>query len=875
MINLSYSYTIDDLKLAIYHFGLELWKEKKREIPEADYKTALSDTVFQWNKWDSNIINLFTQEGIIFRNPGTEPGHYTITPVYDALGGYLVASSLLAKHANDRIFQWLKEPEFITSFEDEDGHELAYDIFRSLVTLIPRCRFGTQLWKEIDEPFKNAALRFAAELEAEYIDEDTLTALLILMKDNPKERIRLFSQLQRTRGIANHPLNSEFLDKALRALSVSERDLSWTEWIRKNWSERFYDLLAIEYRWKNELTIRIASDQLQAKWVMWLLTSTNLELRDVATRALYWFGRGDVVALFERSLWSLDVNDPYISERMLAASYGVVMALHVDVEDNTFVKTTLPKFARSLYDSMLAKDAPFCTTHLLTREYAIRIIELAIKYNPNLFSRQEIERSKPPFTDGGIRDWGESKILGKERYSRDSPLHMDFENYTLGGLVKDRRNYDYEYAEYQKVRSRVLWRIEQLGWTSELFKDVDNSIANANERYWSRTGREAKKTERYGKKYSWIAYFELLGYLYDSGKIDLTDFGERDYDMDIDPSFPNDPLDYLSVTDDLLGDSTMSTQDWIENGDVPDIAKYLVMRNVANQDGDWVLLDGYINQEDSDRNRNRFTFIRTLLVKNQDAPEIIQRLENQDMGNRWLPEIPEMCGFLYAGEVPWRNTFPENEWQELEFVIGKEIKQVSEEELVFLKDNSPISDDDEVEFLKEIAEILAKKDEDAFRSALDKHGLTPVLQTVFREEEVEEKEKYEILIPVHRFSRSYEQTFESGGSCTILAKQLSNQLDLIGQPQTFDLFSHDGQRATISLQSRDENEEVEKNAQHFLYIRKELLDQFLTNEDLELVWIIWGERQYSISTMANLAPAYKSGEKKPWEVFQSVITYER
>lgn len=61
----------------------------------------------------------------------------------------------------------------------------------------------------------------------------------------------------------------------------------------------------------------------------------------------------------------------------------------------------------------------------------------------------------------------------------------------------------------------------------------------------------------------------------------------------------------------------------------------------------------------------------------------------------------------------------------------------------------------------------------------------------------------------------------------------------------------------------------------FLYIRKELLDRYLMNEESELVWIIWGERQYAISTMANLAPTYKPGEKKPWEVFQSVITYKR
>ncbi len=74
MVNLSHSYTNDELKLAVYKLGLELWKAGKNEIFEADYIESLSNITFQWNNWDSNIINLFAQEGIVFRNPGKELG---------------------------------------------------------------------------------------------------------------------------------------------------------------------------------------------------------------------------------------------------------------------------------------------------------------------------------------------------------------------------------------------------------------------------------------------------------------------------------------------------------------------------------------------------------------------------------------------------------------------------------------------------------------------------------------------------------------------------------------------------------------------------------------------------------------------------------
>ncbi|GAI14074.1 unnamed protein product, partial [marine sediment metagenome] len=181
-------------------------------------------------------------------------------------------------------------------------------------------------------------------------DQETVTALMALFRDDPKERTRLFSRLKGTRGVPNHPLNSEFQDSALRTLPVSERDLSWTEWIRETRTERFNELLSMELRWKGDFATRSLSDRLRAKWVMWLLTSTDHELRDVATRALYWFGRGDPAALLEECLGSLEINDPYVPERMITASYGVAMALHVNLEDHTFVNTILPGYARKLFD---------------------------------------------------------------------------------------------------------------------------------------------------------------------------------------------------------------------------------------------------------------------------------------------------------------------------------------------------------------------------------------------------------------------------------------------------------------------------------------------------------------------------------------------
>lgn len=147
---------------------------------------------------------------------------------------------------------------------------------------------------------------------------------------------------------------------------------------------------------------------------------------------------------------------------------------------------------------MFSEGAPFATTHCLMREYATRIIEIASLHDSELFSPEELQRSKPPFTDGGIRDWGENETSEEEHYGLELPFRMDFENYILGFLVPGRGNYDYKHKGYQKVRAQVLWRVKQLGWSDELFKTVDGEIAD--KQHWPRTGADAKKTDRYRKK---------------------------------------------------------------------------------------------------------------------------------------------------------------------------------------------------------------------------------------------------------------------------------------------------------------------------------------------------------------------------------------
>lgn len=856
MTNLSHCYTIGEVDKAIYTLGIELWNCRKREISEKNFHIAIS---YNSRPWDSSIVSLLSEEGIIFRNPADEPYEFVITPTYDALGGYIIANALMTKHLRDVSFTWLNNPETIALFTGNTSHELEFDIFRSLVTLAPRRIDGRQIWKHISDPLRNKAIALAAEIDAEYLDRDTIAALLNLLNESPNTRDRLFARLQASRAVECHPLNADFLNSTLQGLSVSERDIIWTEWIRETRSERFNDLLAMEDRWKQQLNLRTQSDRLRAKWTMWHLTSTDRELRDVATRALYWFGRGNPKMLFDNTLTSLAINDPYVSERMLAASYGVAMAKHVDLDDQIFVNEILVDYARSIYDSMFSEEAIFSSTHLLTRDYGRRIVELASLYSPNLFSSEEIQKSQPPYKNRVLNDWGESDLSNEKNHSKDSPFRgMDFENYTIGSLVPSRSNYDFKHEEYRKVKAQILWRIEQLGWSSEKFKKIEDLIDN--EHHWGRTEGNAKKTERYGKKYSWIAFFEMSGLLRDLEKISGENERDWNWDLDIDPSFPEQDSQPLLIEANFLGNPDMGLQEWIMNGSLPNVNPYLRLPEISNEDGSWVMLDGYISQEDKKLERSIFCFIRSFIVLSEETDSFLQHLSKQDLGNRWLPEKPSIH-HTFAGEIPWCSAFSENEPSELSFVDKEETIKVERMQEVFFLDGKKLDLTEADIFSLSIfgADSLKNSQHQISKENLERIEVSEILV------EVEEVQKYlstyNALIPVCDFSLESERsTINNDARATVLAKELASDLELVGKPQTFDLFTNKGVKATYSFTNI--KDDFNENSHSLLYLREELLKEFLEKNEYALIWVVWGERRSS----QYIERAYK--------VFNSVQRYE-
>ncbi len=835
----THRYYDQDIRLGLDIIGTKFWETNQRELSELQLRKDIND---EHRPWNESIVHMLEQEGVILRIPGHTPGTQSIIPVYDALGGYLIANAILTKLGRDGLEAWVKDPETLKRLDGAtmDCHPLALDIFRSLAGLVPRRLYRQQLWQTLDEPMRGVALRMAANLEGEYLDAATIGELKKFFQKPDSDLGKLLPRLYQTRGAVNHPLNAAFLDAALRSMTMSERDLTWTEWIRKNRGTAQKDVQRLEERWQMRRGPRTDQDRLRAIWVMWLLTTTSHNLRDRATRALYWFGRGDPPSLFAQAEGTADINDPYVFERMLAAAYGVAMAIHTERQSEDR-REVLPIHARNIFELMFGSNAPERTTHTLTREYARRIVEMGSLQKRRVFSRPELDLTRPPYAGGGRISWQELKTDEERSFGADSPFQMDFENYTLGWLAQGRGNYDFKHEGYKNIRAKVLWRIQDLGWTAEKFSQVDRSI-EADRRYYGR-GEEHDKVDRYGKKYSWIAYHEIEGYLRDNGLLTRGD-NNRPFDMDIDPSFPSPTPQLQLVNWNLLGPRKLSPRDWLKKGPTPDLSGLLRQSIILSEPGPWVMLDGYVSRQDESRGRRLFAFVRSFIVRNKDTTKFVACLTNQSLSGRWLPEKPETHRVL-AGEVPWCDVFPRTYSEDMTFVIKESTVKVRRKQPVFFLDGKEI---DITLLAGQVHGLPLRNDETAFTEEELKR-MVHRNRMVEVEEMRRETKRFRPLIPVYDLEFEPHDVDDIPVRGITLAKQLAQAANLVNLPQTHDLQSVEGGRATygVTFQPQDWN-----NSERFFFVRESVLRTILKKQDRRLVWAVWGERELSLDQIKNV-----------------------
>ncbi len=514
------------------------------------------DIVFNFLKdynFATNFLNSLIDEGLLIRLKWRNLEGVYIT--FQLLADYLNVEYLLNnKNLEEFCSLFSKYPESGVilhpdiEFSDEE-------ILNMLSIYIPE-KFGKEFYSIIPENLKedyNIIESFVYSLKWRcYSINDNI---LDYIKNNVLKYHGTADDFLKTliylAPIENHLLNAEFTHKFLFNMSLPDRDYLWTIFINKDYMESDDLETIVKFCFTNSFTnYSDNSVKLYSIILSWFLTSSHRKLRDYSTKALVYILKNRIDVLIEILKQFENVNDPYVYERLFAVAYGCTLL-------NTN-NSNLDRLAIYVYEVIFNVEGEIYP-NILLRDYAKNTIE----YILNLMDIPEInlDKIKPPYfqenfpeipSDDEIRLLkDEHKAIRKIFFSMGVEHDNEGNFYGLGdfgkyvfqsnlAIWKDQLNEDD--ISYYDLMKLALKRIFELGYDARLHGDFDTFIRFQN--------RDKAVVERIGKKYQWIVLNEILAKVSDKyEQIDRNHFGNDDkidfdgawqlFIRDIDPTILN------------------------------------------------------------------------------------------------------------------------------------------------------------------------------------------------------------------------------------------------------------------------------------------------------------------------------------------------
>ena len=493
-----------------------------------------------------------------------------------------------------------------------------------------------------------------------------------------------------------HLLNAYSLHEALKKMPMPDRDVAWS--IPTYYMLDSAGALDRLIRWASRSQRPDCPPEvveLAAITLTWTFTSPNRMLRDQATKALAQLLSAHLQVLPTLIPRFAGVNAPYVIERLAVACYGAILCGGAS-ESQVVIRA-----AEELKGVVFADDQP---PNFITRDAVRGIYEWC--FHNGWVEEQTYSEMKPPYSSGPPLEPSTEEQIRREYDVRSqdskrggrpygqlllSVFEMgDFGRYVIGSAMHHFTPHPLDEAIQPAGRSTmfnaawsqrwVFQRAISLGWTPEYFGDFDSWV---NDRSGSRTEH---KPERFGKKYQWIAFHELVARISDNFHMMPEYGGERiAYEgpwqllsRDIDPTLPP-PLRTRNMDDEVeVGKTFAENSDlwWIPDGpryrddDPPasegwgterhDIPKFEPLVRRRDNDGNrWVVLHAWYDWSCKPwwtRHSQRlelWSHIYSWLVRPEQRDAVAGYLEQRTFMNRWMPQGAEHTDSAYLGEMPW------------------------------------------------------------------------------------------------------------------------------------------------------------------------------------------------------------------------------
>lgn len=461
-----------------------------------------------------NFLDALIKENIFksYRVYGEKAKNITFS--YERMGEFfLVNNKLKNKNKEISFKEFICNDNFFKVLFEK--HSFRYKNKAMMLSILLPELYGVELLECTDDgkvPFfmVESFLQSLVWRKNRDVDAKIIKWLEYNAKKDSAFKILLVDNIMNMCSLPDSPLNMLFLhDKFLMKEKSGIRDSWWTIHINEcyeNRRPRIYRKI-IRWSWKpeNKRQINKESRELLGITLLWFCTSNDRELRDTATKGLvclYKDNVDEIIALYERFQ---SVNDLYVLERLYAAAYGAVMYCKELKKIRVVSDYILNHFFGGT--SVLA--------YIPIRDYAREIVEYAISKKVYHEKVDEIiELIMPPYKSKFPKRFPSNKSIEEMEttYKDDSgflhvmsSMRMDMGYGDFGRYIFERAFKDFAEIDIEKLNRWVIKRIIQLGFDPKIH---DKTLPG----YF---GRRGGKTERIGKKYQWIAFYEILALVAD------------------------------------------------------------------------------------------------------------------------------------------------------------------------------------------------------------------------------------------------------------------------------------------------------------------------------------------------------------------------
>lgn len=502
-------------------------------------------------------------------------------------------------------------------------------------------------------------------------------------------------------AIPNHFFNAHSLHNHLLKFSLADRDANWTQLLKYKYDNESSVKRLIDWAWSETDKSHISDESvlLSSITLSWFHTSTNRELRDCSTKAMICLLQDRIPILIELLQKFETVNDPYVYDRLFAVAYGCAV--------RTNKKEELAALSDYIYATIF-KDKDEVYPHVLLRDYARGVIEFA--HHSGLELSFDLKEVRPPYKSNFSEDyptnemitelyeldyksadfkdyyWGQNSILSSMATEHGRTMYGDFGRYTFQSALSS-----WDISANDLSNLAIKWVFEKYGYDVEKHGKYDRNTSSSD--------RRASTIERIGKKYQWIALYEMVARVSDNfKKYERWSFEKEKevpyqgpwdpYIRDIDPTLlisetgsydDDEPQDFWWVNNKIFNwDCT--NESWVnDSGVLPKMEEIIQVKDDMGEE--WLVLEGYpswsepkkIGEEKWDQpHKELWCHIRSYLVKDDEYDSFKDWAIEQEFMGRWMPESGDRYE-MFSREYYWS---PAQDYFMTEYFGGTEWTEV-------------------------------------------------------------------------------------------------------------------------------------------------------------------------------------------------------